>query len=148
MIRIIAACSWIVISFGAVSDESMIRAYLDKHQPDGWGPGFVIDTELGNLHGEVDTLVVLYTYTIGSEQDRNHWQYLGAFDPRGGTTYKPTRWLLVGGGGQYFEKIKIENQFITLSGMKHMPGDNACCPSAKTSVEFIYTNGQLVARGR
>ena len=137
-----------VISFGAFADESMVRAYLDEHQPAGWGPGFVIDTELGNLHGEVDTLVVLYTYAIGSEQDRNAWQYLVAFDPRGGRSYEPTRWLLVGGGGQYFEKIEIENQIITLFGMKHMPGDAMCCPSGKTSVEFIYANGQLVARGR
>ena len=148
MIRVIATFTLMAISFVVLDDELMIRDYLDKHQPDGWGPGLVIDTEVGNLHGEVNTLVVLYTYTIGSEQDRNHWQYLVAFDSRFGTTYKPTRSLLVGGGRQFFEKITIENQIITLLGKKRMPDDAMCCPWARTSVEFIYANGQLMARGR
>ncbi|MFQ5669111.1 MAG: hypothetical protein ACE5HD_01170, partial [Acidobacteriota bacterium] len=101
----------------------------------------------GTSPTEVNTIVVLYGYQSGEARDRNHWQYLVAFDPINGVTYQPTRWILVGGGPQRFERITIKNQVITLSGAKRLPGDAMCCPSGQTTVQFIFLNGQLVTRG-
>ncbi len=91
--------------------------------------------------------VSICAYQIGEERDRNHWQYLVAFDPHGGELSRPTRWLAVGGGSQKFERLTIENKVITLIGVKYLPGDAMASPSGKTTVKYIFLNGQLVARG-
>ena len=96
------------------------------------------------LHGEIESLVVLYGYQIGAERDRNHWQYLVAFDPQ----QRAAPFLQVGGGLQRFSDLRVENRTITLSGKAYGPGDAMASPSAPVAVVYFLQNGRLMAKAR
>jgi len=123
------------------ADESYIDMHLESIRPNGWGPPIIISVDVGVLTGTVKHNVILFTFQIGEERDRNHWQYL--ITTRG---KEISRWIQVGGGSQRFSKVKIENNVVILSGKGHAIGDSMCCPSIPVQVNYIYRNNQLMAQ--
>ncbi len=128
----------------AFAEQDSIQQYLDSNQPSGWGQGIVIDKNVGNLYGNADSLVVLYTYQIGTERDRNHWQYLVVLEE----LKQKTPRILVGGGRlQQFNKLEIRDKRIILTGNRHSTNDPMASPSLKVSQSYEYRNSELVAVG-
>ena len=88
-------------------------------------------------------MVVLYSYTIGSERDRNGWQFLIAQNGEGLTDS-----IQVGGGFQYFRTILIKNKTIYLPGTRRVEGDSMAELSQPVELEYVLVNGKLMALGR
>jgi len=122
------------------ADESFIGMHLESIRPNGWGPPGIISEDIGVLTGNVKHRVILFTFQIGEERDRNHWQYLIATRGK-----EISRWIQVGGSSQHFSKVKVDNNIVVLSGKAHVTGDAMCCPSASIQVKYIYRNNQLMA---
>gem|GEM_PF-5154783 len=141
-VRTVTLLCLLCVAISAYSAEESVVAHLERIQPEAWGPPYVIASQRGILHGEVETLVVLYAYQIGEGRDRNHWQYLIAFE-RGKPT---TPSILVGGGPQRFSELDIADGVVVLSGKALGSGDAMCCPSNPVQLRYIYLNGHLVAK--
>lgn len=96
----------------------------------------------GDVTGDgIPDEVILFTIEVASENTVT--QYLAVIAGSGGAQPFETDETIVGGAGQNVEAMHVDGGEIKVELLSPGPDDPECCPSIRSTVEYIWHNGKI-----
>jgi hypothetical protein len=129
-----------------IIDMTGVQIFIESQRPKEAGPGKVVALTGGYFDDDAhpDRLVV-YTYEHrSSSSNRNHGLYAVAFFTEEFETsdivFIPEADIIP----QSVHGYSSDGKELVIRGLRHLPGDDECCPSASASIALWVVDGEVV----
>ena len=133
-----------------IVDQDSLESFVDKNRLNYEGPASI--TRLGKVDRNDDGVEDhLIAFTFGWDENRHgrlYGQMVAAFVSTTSATFEATNVLLISESDLiFYNNIDVENRgpAVAVRGLKRIPGDAQCCPTARAEIVFDLVDGKLKA---